>query len=220
MAGASRLMDDRSRALGLLCVLWIAGCGGAKPPLPDNPDWRFTVQFEVRRGKLLDDTFQVLLPYEAGHINGRPTSDTYLSPTFKSRRELEFDLNDGHARLLEDLAALDAEDLAEPSHFIVPTEARVARLAPVVTNRRFKEIGESRWVDGDTGRSLMLLYFDRPARLHGKGIDVRATEAGYVWVELDWQGVSRAVPRPSHLRLHFYREIPWWSDKVSISVGY
>ena len=46
------------------------------------------------------------------------------------------------------------------------------------------------WLDIDTGDKLMLVYFDRPARIRGEIVyegrslrfDIETKEAGYVWI--------------------------------------
>jgi hypothetical protein len=69
-------------------------------------------------------------------------------------------------------------------------------------------VGRTDWVDGDSRRTVMLLYLDRAATISGESaaakFSIRAAAAGYVWVgsQPAAQGeVYTVIPAPARLLL-------------------
>jgi len=85
---------------------------------------------------------------------------------------------------------------------IEPADARVARLAPAVLQADgIEPLGRTQWMDGDTHKPVMLLYFDRPATLVGGGkYSIHAGAAGYVWVGQVGDTYT-VIPTPARLLL-------------------
>ncbi len=72
-------------------------------------------------------------------------------------------------------------------------------------------VGRTDWVDGDAKRTVMLLYFDRPAAITGGNFAIHATAGGYVWVGLrpGAQGeVYTVIPTPARLLLAVISGVP------------
>jgi hypothetical protein len=94
---------------------------------------------------------------------------------------------------------------------IEPAAARVARALPFVLEAdNIAPFGTAEWLDQDTGRRLMLVYVDRPARIRGDIVyeqrrlqfDIVADRAGYLWVEQpEGNGTFRTAPVPKRLVL-------------------
>jgi hypothetical protein len=94
---------------------------------------------------------------------------------------------------------------------IEPADARVARLSPfVLPLDNILPVGTAEWLDADTGDRLMLVYFDRPARIRGEIVyegrnlrfDIEATEAGYVWIrQPEGSGEFTMAPWPGRVIL-------------------
>ncbi|HEV2213497.1 MAG TPA: hypothetical protein VGS99_09135, partial [Gammaproteobacteria bacterium] len=108
----------------------------------------------------------------------------------------------------------------EPTDFglrflrIAPHDARLARLTPVaLQSNGIESVGTVEWRDARSHRPLMLVYFDRPARIEGSFIhgsqtlryDIRAAKAGYVWVGTfqasEHDSLYTGVPPPQRLIL-------------------
>ena len=129
---------------------------------------------------------------------GTPTTGDFINQTLEPDYHFTIDLNRSHQALL---ASLEPTDFSVSYLHIEPADARVARLAPMVLQADgIDPVGRTQWVDGDTRRTVMLLYFDRPARISGGKFAIRAPAAGYVWVGLD-ADVYTAVPTPARLLL-------------------
>jgi hypothetical protein len=73
-------------------------------------------------------------------------------------------------------------------------------------------VGLTNWVDGDSKRTLLLLYFDRPATISGRvsaggkpiRYSIHAAAAGYVWVAQGAgadENVYSVTPTPARLLL-------------------
>ena len=152
----------------------------------------------------------LFFPYIAGDIYGSPTTGDFINPLLDTDYRFEIDLNHTHKALL---ASLQPTELSLSYLHIEPAQARVARLAPIVLEADgIEPVGRANWVDGDSRRSLLLLYFDRPATLSGRSsgggkpwrYSIHAAEAGYVWVGLQPganENVYTVTPTPARLLL-------------------
>ena len=110
--------------------------------------------------------FRLFFPYIAGDIYGSPTTGDFINPTVDADYRFEIDLNRSHAALL---ASLEPTQFSLSQLHIEPAGARVARLAPMVLQADgIEPVGLTNWVDGDSRRTLLLLYFDRPATISGR----------------------------------------------------
>jgi hypothetical protein len=173
-------------------VFWLSGC---HPAQPDRADWviRSKLVFlsedlATERAPLPPAQFRLFFPYVAGDIYGSPTTGDFINPVVGADYRFQIDLNRSHAALL---ASLEPTQLSLSQLRIEPAGARIARLAPMVLQADgIERVGLANWIDGDTKRTLLLLYVDRPAtitgRLVGGGKPIRysihAAAEGYVWV--------------------------------------
>jgi hypothetical protein len=173
------------RALLVLLLLGPGACAKAPPP---RAEWVIHSQLVF----LADDgmtqlppppqtQFRLFFPYIAGDIYGAPTTGDFLNPTLRPDYHFEIDLNHNHQALL---ASLQPTDFSVSYLHIEPADARVARLAPAVLQADgIEPVGRTQWLDGDTHKPVMLLYFDRPASIVGNGkYSIHTRAAGYVWV--------------------------------------
>lgn len=204
-------MSERSRRLafaGALAAL-LASCGGGEPVVtvttPPRDDWRFEARISIRQGPLEAGEFSLIVPYTLGDMYGGPNSEAYLTPTVDQNGGFEIDLNLVHDAMRSELAAREPRPFLDHMR-IDPATVRFATLSPAIVDRRFKALGNTHWADRDSDRALRLMYFDGPARLTGDNLDVRVTEAGYVWVDMpSLPAIASVVPPPRDLVLAFYR---------------
>ncbi len=171
----------------------------------------------TERPPLARTQFRLFFPYIAGDIYGSPTTGDFINPTLGADYQFEIDLNRSHKALL---ASLEPTELSVSYLHIEPATARVARLAPMVLQADgIEPVGRTDWVDGESRRTLLLLYFDRPASIQGVGsargkrlrYAVQAASAGYVWVGLQLgteENVYTVVPAPSRLLLAVAEPFP------------
>jgi hypothetical protein len=191
------------RALLVLVLAALSACHPSPPP--PHADWIIHSQLvflsadlKTERTPLDRAGFRLFFPYIAGDIYGSPTTGDFINPALEPDYHFTIDLNRSHQALL---ASLQPTDFSVAYLHIEPADARVARLAPVVLQADgIDPVGRTEWVDGDTRRTVMLLYFDRPARISGGKFAIRAAAAGYVWVGLDGD-VYTVVPTPARLLL-------------------
>ena len=191
------------RALLVLVLAALSACHPSPPP--PHADWIIHAQLvflsadlKTERAPLDRARFRLFFPYIAGDIYGSPTTGDFINPTLDADYHFTIDLNRSHPALL---ASLEPTDFSVAYLHIEPADARVARLAPMVLQADgIDPVGRTEWVDGDTRRAVMLLYFDRPARISGGKFAIRAPAAGYVWVGLEGD-VYTAVPTPARLLL-------------------
>jgi hypothetical protein len=187
-------------------VVALAVLGACHPaPPPPRTDWIIHSQLvflsadlKSERPPLARGRFRLFFPYIAGDIYGSPTTGDFINPTLDADYRFTIDLNRTHQALL---ASLEPTALSVPYLHIEPAAARVARLAPMVLEvDGIEPIGRTQWVDGDTRRELVLLYFDRPAVISGGKFAVHAPAGGYVWVGLHGD-VYTVMPTPVRLLL-------------------
>ncbi len=155
--------------------------------------------------------YRLLFPYIVGDLYGSPTTGAFVHPIARPGGRFELDLNRTYRDLRRELAATD---FSLGFLRITPPQARIARLAPLALERGgIEPVGTAEWLDARTGRALMLIYFDRPARIEGGltrgGETVRyaiaAPKAGYLWVgsrmAAPHEMLFGVVPRPRRLIL-------------------
>jgi hypothetical protein len=191
------------RALLVLLLAALSACHPAPPP--SHADWIIHAQLvflsadlKTERAPLDRARFRLFFPYIAGDIYGSPTTGDFINPTLEADYHFTIDLNRSHPALL---ASLEPTGFSVAYLHIEPAAARVARLAPMVLQADgIDPVGRTEWVDADTRRTVMLLYFDRPARISGGKFAIRTAAAGYVWVGLD-ADVYTVVPTPARLLL-------------------
>jgi hypothetical protein len=187
---ATRLLPLLGGALMLL-----SACEPPDAPLPRHSQWvihskvRFVADdYVTLRDPLPLSDFRLTFPYVSGDLYGSVSIADWLHPRIQPDYTFEIDLNRTQADLVRSL---------EPTAFnesylkIDPPEARIARLTPEALQADgIEPVALSSWVDPRTGVPLMLVYFDRPARITGTlmreggttRFDIRAGGAGYVWI--------------------------------------
>ena len=189
-----------------LLVLILVGLSGCHQPPPPRADWIIHSQLVF----LADDQvtqlppppqskFRLFFPYIAGDLYGPPTTGDFLSPTLQPDYHFDIDLNRNHQALLK---SLEPTDFSVSHVHIEPADARIARLAPAVLQADgIEPVGRTQWIDGDSRKPVMLLYFDRPAAIVGGGkYSIHTSAAGYVWVGQVGDTYT-VVPTPAHLLL-------------------
>lgn len=191
------------RGLLALALAVLSACHQAPPP--SRTDWIIHSQLvflssdlATEQAPLPQSQFRLFFPYIAGDIYGSPTTGDFINPTLHPDYRFDIDLNKSHQGLL---ASLEPTALSVSYLHIEPQDARVARLAPMVLQADgIDPVGRTEWVDGDSRRTAMLLYFDRPAVVSGGKFAIRAPAAGYVWVGLVGDTYT-VIPRPERLLL-------------------
>lgn len=155
--------------------------------------------------------YRLVFPYIAGDLYGSPNTGAFVEPASRGPGSFVLDLNRTQEVLEREL---------EPTHFtldflhVTPAQTRIARLTPIALERDgIDPVGTVQWLDARTGRPLMLVYVDRPARIAGSftragkmiGYDIRATAPGYVWIGSvpagERETLFGAVPAPRQLVL-------------------
>jgi hypothetical protein len=188
--------------LVLLAVCVLVGCGEKKPQAVHRPDWVIRSQVVFESAELQAEPFRLWFPYIAGDLYGAANTGDFINPKVGPDHHFEIDLNRSHADLL---ASLQETKLSLSFLRLEPAEARIARLSPLVMQADgIDQIGAADWVDAGSRQRLMLVYFDRPARITGSSAavryDIQAAEAGYVWIAEDGTEL-KSVPRPERVIL-------------------
>ncbi|HWM66328.1 MAG TPA: hypothetical protein VNO35_07050 [Steroidobacteraceae bacterium] len=205
----------------VLALLWLSGCHQSQPV---HADWIIRSQLvflstdlATQRPPLPQTQFRLFFPYIAGDIYGSPTTGDFINPALGADYRFEIDLNRSHKALL---ASLEPTELSLSYLHIEPAAARVARLAPMVLQADgIEPVGRTDWVDGDTHRTLLLLYLDRPATISGLGragdkplrYSIQTAAAGYVWVGQQVaadENVYAVIPTPARLLLAVTPPVP------------
>lgn len=197
------------RRLIVLVLVALSACQKAPPP---RTDWMIhsrlvflSADLKTERPPLAQSQFRLSFPFIAGDIYGAPTTGDFFNPTLGPDYRFDIDLNHGHPALLK---SLEPTDFSVSYLHIQPADTRVARLAPMVLQADgIEPVGRTEWLDGDSGRTLMLLYLDRPAAISGGKYAIRAPASGYVWVGLVGDTYT-VVPRPAHLLLAVTPTVP------------
>lgn len=155
--------------------------------------------------------YRLVFPYIVGDFYGPPDTGGFVAPVSRTANGFTLDLNRTQAALESEL---------EPTDFslrllrIDPAGARLARLTPAALQRSgIDPVGGVVWLDAQSRRPLMLVYFDRPARIEGTYVrggettryDIRVAGPGYVWIAgieaSAHDTLYRTVPAPKHLVL-------------------
>jgi hypothetical protein len=175
----------------LVCLL--AACGRDSA---HHEDWviRSKVVFlspDLRKDREAPPVSEMRLwfPYVSGDFYGPPTTGSFYDVRLQPDGSFELDLNKPHGNVVKSLGRTAFASM--PALAIAPPEARIARLLPFVMQADgIEPLGQADWIDADTKQRLMLVYFDRKARIAGSQqsedrtliYDVWTTEPGYVWV--------------------------------------
>jgi hypothetical protein len=182
-------------AAGLAVVL-VCLMGACDRSPPHREDWvvRSKVVFlspDLRKDRKAPPVseMRVWFPYVSGDFYGPPTTGSFHEVSLRPDLSFELDLNKAHGSVVKSLNRTAFASM--PALAIEPPEARIARLLPFVLQANgIEPLGQAEWVDADTKQRLMLVYFDRKARIVGSQqsedrtliYDVWTNEPGYVWV--------------------------------------
>lgn len=155
--------------------------------------------------------YRLVFSYIVGDFYGAPDTGDFVAPVSRTSDGFTLDLNRTQQELESELAPTD---FSLRFMKITPAGARIARLVPAALQRNgIESVGTVEWRDGKSGRPLMLVYVDRPARIEGSvsrggetiGYDVRAAKAGYIWIGSTRKGehdtIYTVAPPPKHLVL-------------------
>lgn len=181
------------RLLLVAVVAGLAGCG-AHESAPHN-DWVlhsriefFSADLQVAQAPLPRNAFRLFFPFIAGDLYGPATTGDFIHPVINPDYTFEIDFG----RMQQDLTrSLEPTEFSLEYLKIEPPVARIARLAPLALQPDgIEQVATTDWIDAKTHERLMLVYFDRPARITGVLVrkdytiryNVRATAPGYVWV--------------------------------------
>jgi len=204
-----------------LCAALLSGCA------PNWQDWQAaergqTVQSaEVRIAYFIDQPLQPIdeyshqaitlhFPIIQGSLFGTPSRQ----PTHKQRnvdsQPLSLDL-DRLGSQLEQRAKPLTDSARADGLSILPADTRLARVATFAFDSSGRALGSTAFMDAQSTRLLMLVWFDRAAELKGKNRDgdviydyrLRVDRPGLYWVEDDNRETGihklRIVPPPSSI---------------------
>jgi hypothetical protein len=207
-------------AAGALLIL--SACEPPAPQVQNHPQWviRSKVSFveadlATAREPLPLPAFQLSFPYVGGHLYGAPSIADLVHVQLNPDYSFVIDLNRTQAELER---SLQPTEFAEGEEYlnlrIDPADARIARLMPrALKPDGIEPIAAASWVDTRSHAPLILVYFDRAARITGTATrngrttryNIRASQAGYVWIGYvpneDGEHMYREVDRPEHLIL-------------------
>ncbi|MFK8022239.1 MAG: hypothetical protein AB8B86_20950 [Pseudomonadales bacterium] len=142
---------------------------------------------------------QLWFPAVSGHFFGTPNLETKWS--FELSEKGEFLIN----AITGDLAKQATQfDVRETSLLIEPATTKFARITPFLLAQYDGEpVGQARWVNSDSGKERMLVFFSQACRALGSifyaGKEVRfdlvVPAAGLFWLENKkrWLGPDRYV---------------------------
>lgn len=210
----------RARRL-ILCAALLLGLTACEPPaapVENHPQWviRSKLSFvesdlSTPREPLPLNAFKLSFPYVAGDLQGAPSIADFLRPMINSDYTFVIDLNHTQGDLVR---SLQPTEFSEAFLRIDPEDARIARLRPqALKPDSIEPILSTDWVDAGSHQPLMLVYFDRAARITGADTrssrttryNIRAGEAGYVWIGCtlkdDGELMYKEVEPPDHVVL-------------------
>ena len=134
------------------------------------------------------NAYRLFFPYIAGDLYGPATTGDFIHPVVHD--DLTFEIDFG--RVQQDLSrSLEPTEFSLDYLKIDPPDARIARLAPLALQPDgIEQVATTDWMDASTHERLMLVYFDRPARITGVlarddytiRYNIRATQPGYIWI--------------------------------------
>jgi hypothetical protein len=180
--------------LVVIAAVSLAGCGQGQPGT-HRGGWVlhsriqfFSSDLQVAREPQPRSSFRLFFPYIAGDLYGPATTGDFIHPVINADYTFEIDFG----RVQQDLArSLQPTEFSLDYLKIDPPAARIARLAPLALQPDgIEQVATTDWIDASTHERLMLVYFDRPARITGALVrndytiryNVRATEPGYIWI--------------------------------------
>jgi hypothetical protein len=191
--------------------LLLAGCARPEPP---RAEWIIPARVEFRtadgapREAPPTKSARLWMPWVLGDLYGAPDGGELAPVALQGDYQFTLDLN-ATTRIAQALAK-ETTEFTETWVRIEPAEARVARLLPYLLEADgIAPLGEPEWMDA-SGQRLMLLYFDRAARIVGQyhreslnlEFDVVATAPGYVWVIMPkGSGIFKTAPFPRRVTL-------------------
>jgi hypothetical protein len=183
-------------------------------PAPPRAEWIISAQVEFRaadgtaRAAPPAKDARLWMPWVLGDLYGAPDGGELAPVALQGDYRFTLDLN-ATTRIAQALAKEQTE-FTEAWIHIEPAEARMARLVPYVLEANgIAPLGEAEWMDA-TGQRLMLLYFDRAARIVGRyqrdsltlEFAVVAEAPGYVWVvSPTGSGIFKNAPFPQRVML-------------------
>lgn len=184
----------------------LAGCARA----PHHAGWVIQFSLEVD-GPPPAGGYRLVFPYIVGDLYGSPTTGGFVHPVAGPGGTLVLDLNHTAAALASELGPTD---FSLGFLRLTPPTARIARLTPLALERNgIDPVGPAEWLDARSRQTLMLVYFDRPARITGRvtrngeslRYDISASQAGYVWIAVRHAAAHEvlltAIPRPRRVLL-------------------
>lgn len=132
---------------------------------------------------------QLWFPVIAGHLFGTANAETSWPATLDEESRFELPMSEIAAQLEVMALPFDAK---ETGVLLEPQTVRVARLQAFANSEFTGEPrGKTQWRDSNSGRQMMLVYFDRPCRLLGSlfhsgtelRLDVAIPAAGAYWLQ-------------------------------------
>lgn len=183
---------SRARTLALVAIALLAACGRDHEY---DPEWVIhsrvaflSPDLQSEREAPPASAMRLWFPYVSGDFYGPPTTGSFYEVTVRPDRSFELDLNKPHQSVMK---SLQGTSFSMRWLRIGPADARIARLLPFVLQADgIEPLGQADWVDADTRRRLMLVYFDRAARIFGTEqvndqtmlYDISSDAPGYVWI--------------------------------------
>lgn len=179
--------------LVIVAAAGLAGCSAGEPEPHQGWVLHSRIQFFSSDLRVPQDppprnTFRLFFPFIAGDLYGPATTGDFIHPVINADYTFEIDFG----RVQQDLTrSLQPTEFSLEYLKIEPPDARIARLAPLALQADgIEQVATTDWIDAKTRERLMLVYFDRPARITGVLVrsdytiryNVRATAPGYVWV--------------------------------------
>jgi hypothetical protein len=148
----------------------------------------FSPDLQAVQDPLPRSAFRLFFPYIAGDLYGPATTGDFIHPVVND--DLTFDIDFGSIQ--QDLSrSLQPTEFSLDYLQIDPPDARIARLAPLALQPDgIEQVATTDWMDASRHERLMLVYFDRPARITGVLVrddytiryNIRATQPGYIWI--------------------------------------
>lgn len=179
--------------LVVVAAAGLAGCGARESAPRQGWVLHSRIQFfssdlQVAQDPQPRSTFRLFFPFIAGDLYGPATTGDFIHPVINADYTFEIDFG----RVQQDLTrSLQPTEFSLEYLKIEPPDARIARLAPLALQPDgIEQVATTDWIDSRTHERLMLVYFDRPARITGVLVrndytiryNVRASAPGYVWV--------------------------------------